>query len=450
MNIIETHNLSYEYPDGTLALKDVSFHAKEGSITAILGSNGAGKSTLLLHLNAILKPKYGKVYLKGKPFAYDKKSLQSIRSSVGFVFQNPDDQLIAPTVYQDVAFGPRNLGMQDIDTIVDEALSLVGMKSYADKPPHFLSYGQKKRVAIAGVIAMNPEVLVLDEPTSGLDPKGKEEIIEILNELNGEGKTIIFSTHDVDLAAKWADNIYVLHEGRVEKHGKPSEIFLEQAVISSTGLNPPTFVQTFRELRLRGISGGESPLTMLSFVDRLSRPFNVLKVRCAVAESNVKAGEKVGLIMKHGMLYAVKSSEATAFGRVMYDANAGEDIIVGEVSGELTQKIGNIYIVSVPKIIEGGSRNVDMESIRRIIEKYKPNKIGAMGTSAKVLLKKLSISCDFEVDVTQASILAAQRGLDVMLFATGKMGEKVVQKIKNQNVNLRYAVISMHSQNNGS
>lgn len=440
MNIIEAHNLTYQYPDGTQALNDINFYAEEGGITVILGSNGAGKSTLLLHLNATLKPKYGVVYLKGKPFAYDKKSLQSIRSTVGFVFQNPDDQLIAPTVYHDVAFGPRNMKLQDIDTIVDEALSLVGMQNYADKPPHFLSHGQKKRVAIAGVIAMNPEVLVLDEPTSGLDPKGCDDVMEILNELNAEGKTIIFSTHDVDLAAKWADRIYVLHEGRVEQYGTPSEIFSEHAMISNTGLKLPTFVQTFRELKLRGISGGDSPLTMLNFVDSVSKPFNVLRVRCAIAGNNAKKGEKVGIIMNNGMLYTVDANnpKATAFGRVMHNANIGEEIVV-EVSESLTHKIGRIYIVSVPKT----ERDSKAVSIHEVIDRYQPHKIGVMGRYAKIMLRKLNISCDFQVDVAQTSILAAHRGFDVMVFASSKMAEQVIQKIEERNEKIQYSRINI-------
>lgn len=170
MNIIEAQNLIYKYPDGTKALDDIDFSVEKGSITAILGQNGAGKSTLLLHLNATLRPINGTVFLKGEPLSYDKKGLNHIRRTVGMVFQNPDDQLLAPTVLQDVAFGPKNLKLKDseIKNRVNEALRLVGMEACADKPPHFLSGGQKKRVAIAGVIAMKPEIIVLDEPQLAL------------------------------------------------------------------------------------------------------------------------------------------------------------------------------------------------------------------------------------------------------------------------------------------
>jgi cobalt/nickel transport system ATP-binding protein len=440
MNIIDAQNVTYQYPDGTKALDDIDFSVEKGSITAILGPNGAGKSTLFMHLNAILKPANGTVYLKGEPLGYDKKSLHHIRRTVGMVFQNPDDQLIAPTVLQDVAFGPKNLKLTDaeIKHRVDEALHLVGMEAYKDKPPHFLSGGQKKRVAIAGVIAMQPEIMVLDEPTAGLDPQGCAEIIEILDELNTDGKTIIFSTHDVDLAAKWADCIYVLHEGRIKKHGSPHQIFSDHTMISETGLRLPTFVQTFRELKVRGISGGDSPLTMLNFVESVSKPFDVLKVRCAIAGADVRAEEKVGMIMKNGTLCTTRvdadmNAKTTAIGRVMYDAKAGEDIVVSEITGTLTQKTGNIYIVPIPRVIEGGSRAVDLETIHTIIAGRSPNKIGAMGTSAKVVVRKAGIHCDFEVDVIQSSILAALRGLNVMVFATGGMVDRVIQKIESNN-----------------
>jgi cobalt/nickel transport system ATP-binding protein len=440
MNIIEAQKITYQYPDNTRALYDIDFSAEKGSITAILGPNGAGKSTLLLHLNATLKPAGGELFLKGEPFTYDAKGLHHIRRTVGMVFQNPDDQLFAPTVRQDVAFGPRNLKLTGVEIKhrVDEALGLVGMETLDDKPPHFLSSGQKKRVAIAGVISMQPEIMVLDEPTSGLDPKGCADIIEILDELNADGKTIIFSTHDIDLAAKWADQIYVLHEGRIKNHGDPPKIFADHSMISETGLRLPTFVQTFRELKVRGISGGDLPLTMLNFVESVSKPLDVLRSRCAIAGADVCAGEKVGLIMKNGTICTIKmdvenSPKTTASGRVMYHAKAGEDIVVSEITGTLSQKIGDVSIIHVPRIIEGGSRAVDLEKMRKMIAEHKPHKTGAMGTSAKVVVRKIGIHCDFEVDVIQSSILAALRGLDVMVFATGGMIDRVIQKIESNN-----------------
>ncbi len=439
MNILNAQNMTYNYPDGTKGISNIDFSVEKGSITAILGKNGAGKSTLLLQLNATLRPTNGTLYVKGEPLTYDRKGLRYIRRTVGMVFQDPDDQLIAPTVLQDVAFGPNNLKLTDteIKHRVHEALNLVGMEAYADKPPHFLSGGQKKRVAIAGVIAMDPEIIVLDEPTAGLDPRGCSEIIDILDELNANGKTIIFSTHDVDLAAKWADNIYVLDEGRIKMHGSPDRIFSDHAMISEMGLRLPTFVQTFRELKARGISGGDSPLTMVNFVESVSKPFDVIEVRCAIAGEDVHAGEKLGLVMKNGAIYTTSypdmNAKTTACGTVMYDAKAGEDIVVCEITGKLSQRTGYIYVIKIPRIIEGGSRAVDIEKVRILIDQHKPDKIAAMGTSAKVVVRKAGVHCDFELDVIQSSILAAFRGYDVMVFSTGGMVDRVIRKIESVN-----------------
>lgn len=440
MDVIKTKSLEYVYPDGTYALKGINIAIERGKKVAVIGANGTGKSTFLLHLNGILRPTKGEVMIEGSPIKYDEKSLRSVRKKVGIVFQDPDDQLFAPTVKQDVAFGPQNLDVpeNEVERRVEHALKSVRMEVYADKPPHFLSAGQKKRVAIAGILAMEPEVLVLDEPTAGLDPQSSADIIEILDELNIEGKTIIFSTHDVDLAARWADYIYVFHNGLVRKDGVPSQIFADYSLISETGLRLPTFVQTFRELKVRGISGGDSPLTMLNFIESVSKPFDVLKVRCAVAGTDVCAGEKVGLVMRDGMLCTIRvdidmNPETTAFGRVLYNARAGEDIVVGGITGTLSPKTGNIYIVPIPRVIEGGSRAADLETIRIIITEYEPHKIGAMGTSAKVVVRKAGIHCDFDVDVIQSSILAAVRGLNVMVFVTGGMVDRVIQKIEGHN-----------------
>ena len=170
MKVIETKDITYEYPDGTKALETVNFMAEEGKIVALLGPNGAGKSTLFLHFNGILRPSSGTVVIDGENINYNKKELMKIRQKVGIVFQNPDDQLFAPTVVEDVAFGPMNMGLpkDEVESRVKEALSRVGMEGFEKKPPHHLSGGQKKRVAIAGILAMKPKIMVLDEPTSGL------------------------------------------------------------------------------------------------------------------------------------------------------------------------------------------------------------------------------------------------------------------------------------------
>ncbi len=241
MSIIEAKDITYYYPDGTKALEGVNFKAEDGKIVALLGPNGAGKSTLFLHFNGILRPSSGSVMINGNPVEYDKKGLMKVRQTVGIVFQNPDDQLFAPTVIEDVAFGPMNMGLpkDEVERRVKEALKKVGMEGFEKKPPHHLSGGQKKRVAIAGILAMKPKIMVLDEPTSGLDPKGASQILRILYELNGGGMTIVISTHDVDSVPLYADRIYIISKGKIIKEGTPREVFEDVNTIRGADLRLP-------------------------------------------------------------------------------------------------------------------------------------------------------------------------------------------------------------------
>ena len=241
MHILETRDLYFRYPDGTEVLKGINFKVKKGEMVSILGPNGAGKSTLFLHFNGILTPWKGKVLIKGEPIKYDKKSLIEVRKTVGLVFQNPDDLIFAPTVKEDVAFGPLNLGLpkDEVERRVKEALKAVGMEGFENKPPHHLSGGQKKRVAIAGILAMQPEIIVLDEPTSGLDPVGASKIMKLLYELNKEGMTIIISTHDVDLVPVYADRVYIIYDGKILKEGTPKEVFSDVETIRKANLRLP-------------------------------------------------------------------------------------------------------------------------------------------------------------------------------------------------------------------
>jgi len=241
MKVIETKDITYEYPDGTKALEKVNFDVEEGKIVALLGPNGAGKSTLFLHFNGILRPSIGTIVIDGEPVNYNKKDLMRIRQKVGIVFQNPDDQLFAPTVLEDVAFGPMNMGLskEEVEDRVKEALIRVGMDGFEKKPPHHLSGGQKKRVAIAGILAMKPKIMVLDEPTSGLDPKGASQILRLLYKLNKEGITIVISTHDVDLVPLYASKVYIISEGKIIKEGTAPEVFEDVKTIRGANLRLP-------------------------------------------------------------------------------------------------------------------------------------------------------------------------------------------------------------------
>ncbi len=275
MNIIETRDLYFCYPDGTEVLKGINFKVKKGEIVSILGPNGAGKSTLFLHFNGILRPTRGEVLIKGKPIKYNKKGLIEVRKTVGLVFQNPDDQIFAPTVQDDVAFGPLNLGLpeDDVRERVKEALEAVGMWEYRDKPPHHLSGGQKKRVAIAGILAMKPEVIVLDEPTAGLDPVGASQIMKLLYDLNKKGMTIVISTHDVDLVPVYADKVYVIHNGKILKEGTPQEVFSDVETIRKANLRLPRVAHLLEILNKKdnipikwGYTIGEVRRNLLEFI----------------------------------------------------------------------------------------------------------------------------------------------------------------------------------------
>ncbi|WP_369018585.1 ATP-binding cassette domain-containing protein [Thermatribacter velox] len=242
--VIEVQDLSYRYPDGTEALKGVSFSIDWGTKTVLLGPNGSGKSTLIMHLNGVFLPQKGKVFVDGQEVT--KKTEQTVRRKVGIVFQDPDDQVFASTVWEDVAFGLFNLGMQEkeIKERVEEVLKLVGVWHLRNRIPYHLSYGEKKKVALAGVLVMEPEIVVLDEPGTYLDPQGKRELFWMLDELCKNRKTLLIATHDVDLAAEWADKVIILKEGRVLKEGG-KDLLLEEEVLAEANLVFPRISELF-------------------------------------------------------------------------------------------------------------------------------------------------------------------------------------------------------------
>jgi cobalt/nickel transport system ATP-binding protein len=224
--------------------------------------------------NGVLEPSKGRVLLNGELLRYDSRSLREIRKKVGLVFQNSDTQLFAPTVYQDVAFGPLNLGMTPdvIKTTVTRSLAAVGLSGYEKRPPHQLSGGEKKRAAIAGTLAMEPEVLVFDEPTSSLDPAGAADLMELLDELNTRGTTIIISTHDVELAYLWADQIILMNKGTVLHTGTPEEVFTNPSLIAAANLRMPAMLEVYTELLSRKmLPVSISPKSVLQLVNALEQ-----------------------------------------------------------------------------------------------------------------------------------------------------------------------------------
>lgn len=235
MKAIEIANLSFSYPDGTQALKDISVAIEAGRTLGILGPNGAGKSTLLLHLNGILRGE-GQIRIDGIDISED--NLRVIRRRVGLVFQDPDDQLFLASVYDDVAFGPINLGLgkEAVSEAVTHALKEVGMERFAHKAAYHLSFGQKKLVALATVLAMSPTTMVLDEPSSNLDPRARREMIGLLRTIKA---TKIISTHDMDLAWSLCEDVVIMQDGGIVASGLTSEIMINERLLLDTGLECP-------------------------------------------------------------------------------------------------------------------------------------------------------------------------------------------------------------------
>jgi cobalt/nickel transport system ATP-binding protein len=239
INSLVIEDLAFAYPDGNQALFGVNLKVKRGERVALLGPNGAGKTTLILHLNGILNSGHGRVFVADKLVdSKNKDSLKQIRSKIGIVFQDPDDQLFMPTVGQDVAFGPYNMGARDseLDKIVNDALSQVGMLEYKDRPPHHLSFGQRRRVAVATVLAMKPEILVLDEPSSNLDPASRRELADILRSLE---ITMIMVTHDLPYAYELCERSLILSGGVIESDGKTKDILMDVELLKKHRLEMP-------------------------------------------------------------------------------------------------------------------------------------------------------------------------------------------------------------------
>ncbi|HWI47122.1 MAG TPA: ATP-binding cassette domain-containing protein [Rummeliibacillus sp.] len=251
----DIQNLTHRYADGTVALNKLSLRIAKGKKIALLGNNGAGKSTLFQHLNGILQPTSGQILFQNQPMKYNRKSLLTLRSHVGIVFQDPDSQLFAGNVRQDISFGPLNLGWstEKVTEMVEWAMSETEVTPLQDKPIHFLSIGQKKRVAIAGVLAMNPDVFILDEPSAGLDPYYAKQILQLLNTIHELDKTIILSTHDVNFAYEWADEIVVMSDGEVIYHGDPLNIFEQEDLLLKSHLEKPWVFEMAQVLQTKNV-----------------------------------------------------------------------------------------------------------------------------------------------------------------------------------------------------
>ncbi len=241
-SILEARDINYTYSDGTHALKGITMAIEKGKTTAVLGGNGAGKSTLFLCFNGILKPQTGSILFEQSPIDYSRKGMKELRSRVGIVFQDPDSQLFSASVYQDISFGPLNMKLpeEEVASRVKTAMERTGILHLKDKSTHSLSFGQKKRAAIAGVLAMSPQVLVLDEPTAGLDPNGVSEIMKLLKEAQRDlGISVIIATHDIDIVPLYCDYTYVMDQGKLVVEGTPHNIFSQKEELRKVNLRLP-------------------------------------------------------------------------------------------------------------------------------------------------------------------------------------------------------------------
>ncbi|MCK9591510.1 MAG: ATP-binding cassette domain-containing protein [Methanoregula sp.] len=365
--ILEARDVRYRYPRGMEAVCGISFHIRRKEKIALVGPNGAGKSTLLKMFNGMIRPDSGLMLFDNQPVMYDTASLRMLRKRVGFVLQNPDRQIIAPTVYQDVAFGPTNLGYpeNEVKRIVTVALRHVGLEGFERRPPHQISGGEKKRVAIAGVLAMDPDVLVLDEPTSGLDPSGSEDIMELLDELNHEGKTIIISTHNVELAYPWADRAILMLEGKILEEDIPEKAFGNTEYVRRAHLSLPTLLELHTELQKRGFHlPGKKPHTVLDMMHCI--------------ETIVE-----------------KTTRHTQPGT----------ITLYNVDGE-SQEILSTWLSSRSGI-----------------------PVGAMGTRAKQQAEISQIRLDFTYGVIDKCILKALLGENTLIMTTGSMVQRVNRRV---------------------
>lgn len=295
--ILKAEDLYFSYDDETShSLNGFSLEIKRGRKVAFMGANGSGKSTFFLCCNGIHKPSKGKLYLDGEPFDYSRAGLLKLRSKIGIIFQDPDNQLFSASVYQEISFGILNLGVSEDEAKkeVESVIEYLEITPFRQKPTHALSGGQKKQVSIADILVMHPEIIILDEPAAALDPKHTTMVNKIVNQLTANGITVIMSTHDVNYALEWADDIALLHEGKVLMYGSPLEVFGNKSALAMTNLEQPGALQLFESLCKKGILKTSLPL-----------PRNLAVLEDYIAKINEKPYYGGSQLMNHDMKKAI-------------------------------------------------------------------------------------------------------------------------------------------------
>lgn len=417
MTILETRNLTFTYPDGTKAIKGVDIRLEKGKKIAFVGQNGSGKSTLFLLLNGTLKPSGGSVLFDGREVKYDSVSLKEVRRNVGIIFQNSDDQIFAPTVYQDIAFGPSNLGYgnEEVENKVNEMLDYFGIRELKARPPHHLSGGQKKRVAIAGVVAMEPQVIILDEPLANLDPVGADELTDVLNELNYMGTTLIISTHDVDLAYRWADYVFFLVKGEIIGRGAPDELFMDTELLQKADLRLPVTYEIYREIERRNMAHSRrTPKTIPELVNTLKPP----ELMWVDVPPETKEGDELNIGVLHGD-YALDSPYEAVNGTVLHlHEDTGKAIVAFTRHG---LKAGGITVYD----IEG----FDAAAFGAFVLHDGIDVVGAMGKRAKLLAREHSVRVDVCTGVIDRTILMALCGKRCAILTSGGMVSHSMNRI---------------------
>lgn len=264
--IIKIEGLKFSYEKGKEILKGIDVEIKKGEKIAVLGNNGSGKTTFFMNLNGVYLFDEGNIYLKGRKIEKNKKDLNYLRENIGIVFQNPDNQIIGSTVYEELSFGLINLGLskKEIEERIEEISQKLNLKKYLDTPSHYLSGGEKKRVCIGDIVAMNPEIIIFDEPTAELDQLNVKILEEILNDLSMDKKTIILSTHDIDFAFRFADRILVFSDGEIIGDGTSEEIFKDTELLNKANLKKPIVFEIYEELLRKNIikNCGDIPRTV--------------------------------------------------------------------------------------------------------------------------------------------------------------------------------------------